>query len=173
MTNSRRRQEIERHKRGTQQQQPLPGRIGAAPPTVPLPGGRYGKWTGGGLAEWIPPISRWRSRGNCRKPTSVLCGIATKATASERAVPACSRARNTAEVGGNLPDAIARHNPLATMASRGCPVGCWFCLVPAMEGRSFTLLQDFPVRRSCATITCRHCRSSISSTSMDFDLRLD
>lgn len=51
-----------------------------------------------------------------------------------------------AEVGGDLPDAIWRHNPMATIASRGCPVGCWFCIVPAMEGRTFTLLPDFPVR---------------------------
>lgn len=46
----------------------------------------------------------------------------------------------------DYPDAIARHNPQATMASRGCPVGCWFCIVPAMEGREFTELPDFPVR---------------------------
>ncbi len=51
-----------------------------------------------------------------------------------------------AEIGGDHPDAIARHNPMATVASRGCPVGCWFCIVPKMEGRSFTLLPDFPVR---------------------------
>lgn len=51
-----------------------------------------------------------------------------------------------AEVGAEYPDAIARHNPQATIASRGCPVGCWFCIVPAMEGREFTLLPDFPVR---------------------------
>jgi hypothetical protein len=50
------------------------------------------------------------------------------------------------ELGGEAPDAIARHNPDATIASRGCPVGCWFCIVPAMEGRDFTLLPDFPVR---------------------------
>jgi hypothetical protein len=35
---------------------------------------------------------------------------------------------------------------MATIASRGCPVGCWFCIVPKMEGRTFTLLPDFPVR---------------------------
>lgn len=51
-----------------------------------------------------------------------------------------------AEIGGDAPDAIARHNPMATIASRGCPVGCWFCIVPKMEGRSFTELPDFPVR---------------------------
>lgn len=51
-----------------------------------------------------------------------------------------------AEIAKDCPDAITKHNPLATFASRGCPVGCWFCIVPAMEGREFTLLPDFPVR---------------------------
>jgi hypothetical protein len=35
---------------------------------------------------------------------------------------------------------------MATVASRGCPVGCWFCIVPKMEGKDFTELPDFPVR---------------------------
>ncbi|HYC55860.1 MAG TPA: hypothetical protein VEL28_13075 [Candidatus Binatia bacterium] len=56
------------------------------------------------------------------------------------------RLEEVAEIGTTYPDAIARHNPAATIASRGCPVGCWFCIVPAMEGREFTLLPDFPVR---------------------------
>lgn len=30
-----------------------------------------------------------------------------------------------------------------TFASRGCPVGCWFCIVPKMEGTEFTLDWDF------------------------------
>lgn len=53
---------------------------------------------------------------------------------------------DVAELGGEYPDAVARHNPDATFASRGCPVGCWFCIVPKMEGRSFTLLPDFVPR---------------------------
>jgi hypothetical protein len=56
------------------------------------------------------------------------------------------RLSDVAEIGTSIPDAIARHNPLATIASRGCPVGCWFCIVPAMEGKTFTLMPDFPVR---------------------------
>lgn len=56
------------------------------------------------------------------------------------------RVFDVAEVGGDYPDALRYHNPLATIASRGCPVGCWFCIVPAMEGKTFTLLPDFPVR---------------------------
>lgn len=51
-----------------------------------------------------------------------------------------------AEYGTEYPDAVWRHNPEATVASRGCPVGCWFCIVPKLEGRQFTLLPDFPVR---------------------------
>jgi hypothetical protein len=53
---------------------------------------------------------------------------------------------DVAELGGELPDAVYHHSPLATFASRGCPVGCWFCIVPKMEGRQFTLYPDFPVR---------------------------
>ncbi len=47
---------------------------------------------------------------------------------------------------GVLPDAVNKHNPLATTASRGCPVGCWFCCVPAVEGLDFTLLPEFTPR---------------------------
>ena len=47
---------------------------------------------------------------------------------------------------GMCQDAVTRHNPAATIASRGCPVGCWFCIVPAMEGREFILIDDFEPR---------------------------
>lgn len=30
-----------------------------------------------------------------------------------------------------------------TFASRGCPVNCWFCIVPRIEGKAFTLDWDF------------------------------
>ncbi len=30
-----------------------------------------------------------------------------------------------------------------TFAARGCPVGCWFCIVPKIEGLTFTLDWDF------------------------------
>ena len=53
---------------------------------------------------------------------------------------------DVAEVGGEYPDAVFWQNPMATIASRGCPVGCSFCIVPKMEGRTFTELPDFPVR---------------------------
>lgn len=51
-----------------------------------------------------------------------------------------------AEIGTDYPEAVTKHNPLATFASRGCPVGCYFCIVPAMEGREFTLIPDFTPR---------------------------
>lgn len=50
------------------------------------------------------------------------------------------------ELGGEIPDAIRYHNPAATVFSRGCPVNCWFCIVPKMEGTEFTLIPDAPVR---------------------------
>lgn len=50
-----------------------------------------------------------------------------------------------AEIGGDV-DAVVHHNPQATFASRGCPVGCYFCIVPKMEGREFTLFPDFTPR---------------------------
>lgn len=46
------------------------------------------------------------------------------------------------EVGGDYPEAVTKHNPLATFFSRGCDQGCGFCIVPAMEGRTFTLIPD-------------------------------
>ena len=48
---------------------------------------------------------------------------------------------------GAMPDTVFRHNPLATTASRGCPVkGCAACIVPGMEGAEFTFLADFTPR---------------------------
>jgi hypothetical protein len=68
---------------------------------------------------------------------------------------------DVAEVGGDAPDAVMRHNPMATIASRGCPVGCWFCIVPKMEGKDFTYLPDFPVRPVL-------CDNNLSALSADY-----
>jgi hypothetical protein len=43
-------------------------------------------------------------------------------------------------------EALIHHNPQATIASRGCPVGCYFCIVPKMEGKDFVLLAEFTPR---------------------------
>ncbi|MBK3802751.1 hypothetical protein GAY33_26690 [Azospirillum brasilense] len=56
------------------------------------------------------------------------------------------RLEDVAQIGGEIAEAVTRHNPMATVASRGCPVGCHFCIVPKMEGREFTLLPDFVPR---------------------------
>ena len=53
---------------------------------------------------------------------------------------------DVAKTGGHIEDAVVRHNPSATFSSRGCPVCCYFCIVPAMEGRNFTLIDDFQPR---------------------------
>ncbi len=113
-----------------------------------------GRWVGG-LAEWVEDDTAflsvaftWRlgeaySRAAWYRQAGyrVRAGGPAVFTAKGR-----QRLAGVAEIGGEFPDAIARHNPMATVASRGCPVGCWFCIVPAMEGRTFTLLPDFPVR---------------------------
>jgi len=56
---------------------------------------------------------------------------------------------DVAELGGSV-DALVHHNPKATIASRGCPVGCYFCIVPKMEkppeGQDFIYLPDFEPR---------------------------
>ena len=39
-----------------------------------------------------------------------------------------------AQVGGQVPEALPRHNPAATFTSRGCPRKCTFCPVPILEG---------------------------------------
>lgn len=56
---------------------------------------------------------------------------------------------DVADLGGEV-DALIHHNPDATIASRGCPVGCYFCIVPKMEvppeGQEFIYLPDFTPR---------------------------
>ena len=68
-----------------------------------------------------------------------------------------------AEIGGHVAEAVVRHNPDATFASRGCPVGCWFCVVPSMEGREFTLIEDFVPR----PILCDNNLSALPGTFQD------
>ena len=70
-----------------------------------------------------------------------------------------------ADVGGDYPDAIAHHNPQATFASLGCPQGCWFCIVPKMEGREFTFIPDFPVRPIL-------CDNNLSSLPVEYQVHI-
>jgi hypothetical protein len=80
-----------------------------------------------------------------------------------------------AEYGAEYPDAAARHNPDATVASRGCPgMGtveapkpCAFCIVPVMEGTAFKLLPDFPVR----PVLCDNNLSALPIDYQDYIIR--
>lgn len=48
-----------------------------------------------------------------------------------------------------------------TFAARGCPVGCWFCVVPKLEGKTFTLDWNF---RPAPTL----CDNNLSALPDDF-----
>ena len=110
-------------------------------------------WSGG-LAEWIEGdtaylsiVFTWRLDDAYSKAMWLLAqGYRVKIGGPALFVRKDHFKGLDVEVGGNYEDALVRHNPLATIASRGCPVGCWFCIVPKMEGLNFTLLPDFPVR---------------------------
>jgi len=111
------------------------------------------KWIGG-LAEWTDGDTAYLSIAFTWKLNEARDRARWYKALGYRVIaggPATFRPRDyladdVDELGGNLPDAVRFHHPDATIASRGCPVGCWFCIVPAMEGRTFTLIPDFPVR---------------------------
>jgi hypothetical protein len=111
-----------------------------------------GKWSAG-LAEWIEGDTAflsvaftWRLNDAYQRAVFLKAeGYKVRAggpgTFTQKKFLA-----EVAELGGDIPEAIQHHNPMATMASRGCPVGCWFCIVPKMEGKEFTLLPEFTPR---------------------------
>jgi hypothetical protein len=80
-----------------------------------------------------------------------------------------------AEIGGEYPDAVTRHNPEATIASRGCPGKgteeapdpCDHCIVPRMWGTTFILLSDFVPR----PILCDDNLSALVPDYQDFIIR--
>jgi len=91
-------------------------------------------------------ISLSCSHGCYPKHTSGQSGTSRKATRCGRVVLPFGYSpkylADVAQIGGEI-EAITHHNPKATVASRGCPVGCSFCIVPRMEGLNFTLIWDF------------------------------
>lgn len=80
-----------------------------------------------------------------------------------------------AEYGTTYPDAVTRHNPEATIASRGCPGKgtedkpdpCVHCIVPPMWGTKFTLLSDFTPR----PVLCDDNLSALPADYQDFIIR--
>lgn len=110
-------------------------------------------WSGG-LAEWTEGDTAYLSvaftwmlqEARSRAQWYRALGYRVRAGGPATFVRRGFLADVTDELGGTLPDAVRRHNPAATFASRGCPVGCWFCIVPAMEGRAFSLIPDFEPR---------------------------
>ena len=112
------------------------------------------KWTGG-LAEWqegdtlfLSVAFTWKLEQAYQMALFARAqGLSVKAGGPALfLVKMAHRLSDVAEVGGDYPEAVTKHNPAATFASRGCPVGCGFCIVPAMEGREFTLIPDFVPR---------------------------
>lgn len=113
-----------------------------------------GSWVDG-LAEWIEGDTAFLSVAFSWKVDEAYSraawyraeGLRVRAGGPGLFTPrAQERLGAIAELGGTAPDALVRHNPMATKASEGCPVGCHFCIVPAMEGRAFTLLPNFTPR---------------------------
>lgn len=113
-----------------------------------------GKWIGG-LAEWIEGDTAYLSIAFTWKIEEAIehailhkfLGRKVIAGGPALFLPEMRKLIEPhADLGDKIPDALVHHNPMATIASRGCPVGCWFCIVPAMEGTEFTLIPDFPVR---------------------------
>lgn len=112
------------------------------------------KWVGG-LAEWVDGDTAYLSIAFTWKIAEAverarihsLFGLKVRAGGPALFLPEMKKLIEPyAELGGRVEDPLGRHNPSATIASRGCPVGCSFCIVPAMEGKEFTLLPEFPVR---------------------------
>lgn len=68
-----------------------------------------------------------------------------------------------AEIRKDYPEAVTRHNPLATFASRGCTEKCSFCIVPALEG-DLTPIREFVPR----PILCDNNLSALPADYQDF-----
>jgi hypothetical protein len=126
-----------------------------------------GQWSGG-LAEWIEGdtahlsvVFSWRlndafSRAVWYRQAGYRVRAGGPAILTSKGF-----LNDVAEVGGAFPDAIARHNPMATFASRGCDIGCWWCIVPKLEGRTYTEFPDFVVRPVL-------CDNNLSGLSLDY-----
>ena len=132
-----------------------------------------GAWSGG-LAEWVEGDTAYLSvaftwslqEAWTRAVWHRQAGYRVRAGGPAVFLPKMrALLADVAEVGGEHPDALFWHNPMATIASRGCPVGCYFCIVPKMEGKAFTELPDFPVRPVL-------CDNNLSALSVEYQLHI-
>jgi hypothetical protein len=112
-------------------------------------------------AEWIGGLAHWTDEKNAfisvvfswKIPEAQRIakyyhtrGFRVQVGGAILGIPQNARAfAGIAEIGQEI-NALPHHNPLATIASRGCPVGCWFCIVPKVEGNTFTLIPNFVPR---------------------------
>lgn len=117
-----------------------------------MPEHNIGEWSGG-LAEWVDGDTAYLSVAFTWKLDEAFaraCWYRQAGYKVRAGGPGIFTRKHyladVAEIGGDVPDALIHHNPMATTASRGCPVGCYFCIVPAMEGKAFTLLPEFQPR---------------------------
>lgn len=134
--------------------------------------------------EWVKGVAHWRETDTAyisvaftwrlpeaRKIAEYYLSIGCKKVVAGGPATFLHKLRpilaGVAEFGGRLPDTIARHNPMATRASYGCPVGCGFCIVPAMDGKIFTLAPDFPVR----PVLCDDNLSALPADYQDYIVR--
>jgi hypothetical protein len=123
-------------------------------------------WSGG-IAEWIEGDTAFISVAfSWKLPEAYQRAVWYKAQGLKvRAGGPGTFARkgylfDVADLTGEV-EAMIHHNPNATTASRGCPIGCSFCIVPVMEGKQFTLLPDFTPRPIL-------CDNNISALPVDY-----
>lgn len=111
------------------------------------------KWIGG-LAEWqegdtvyLSIAFTWKlDEAYSRAMFARACGWKVRAGGPALfLVKMRHKLADVAEVSGAYPEAVTKHNPMATFASRGCDQKCGFCIVPTMEGE-FTYMPDFTPR---------------------------
>lgn len=117
-----------------------------------------GEWSGG-LASWVEGERAYLSVAftfrlpQARKLAIYYAALGLKVFAGGPALAHVKTQKYLEDVAwvprgagnpGRLSGALQRHNPMATIASRGCSEKCSFCIVPFMEG-GFQEMPDFPV----------------------------
>lgn len=145
------------------------------------------RWNGE-PSTWVKGLAHWRAGGRAflsiaftwklpeaRKLARYYASLGLKVFAGGPAMSHVKAQRYLADVAwvpqgkgnaGKLDGAIFRHNPAATVASRGCDQTCSFCIVPSMEGQ-FSTLHNFSVR----PVLCDNNLSGLPADYQDFIVR--